>query len=360
MQRKINSTSSDALEILRNFQECQEAQRNRDRRFVMESFIKGSIPTSKGILDLLKEMFITDVLEVLKLHPGFSLNECIESLQSMLVLFNQSAEDLMSALDSFDSYSQTHGFGLRATRPQMKTIETSVLKEVFSLSSLAHSLQDHCRHLSAKWRPVDFDDHLVDCFGNDGLHDFIVGLRNVLHHVRMIDAAWELRRSEIGSTSHFIFKVDDLNSVYDWNARAKSFLKNAGDEIDVREIIDKYLPRVRTFYDWLFTKLSETPPDHLADYCRCLKAKRDRDQLLGWKTLIGISIQQKADPYNYLREHLYAEEYQKVMDFPQSSKEQADYIISVIDEHRICDDELRNQIYKIFGVPACKAIALDS
>ncbi len=39
-----------------------------------------------------------------------------------------------------------------------------------------------------------------------------------------------------------------------------------------------------------------------------------------------------------------------VLELPRHSKEQVEFIIAIVDEHGACDDELRDQVYKLFRV----------
>lgn len=85
------------------------------------------------------------------------------------------------------------------------------------------------------WEPFNTSARLAECFGNDGLHDFICNLRNALHHCSMIEADWHITQN-VGKDTicRFTFEKEELLSGYDsWNVGARHYLDNASRRIDV-------------------------------------------------------------------------------------------------------------------------------
>jgi hypothetical protein len=68
------------------------------------------------------------------------------------------------------------------------------------------------------------------------------------------------------------------------------------------------------------------------------------------KLLLGLWQQAKADPYEHLPKHLTGEQLTKALELPQRSKGQVDYIISCVDRDSVCDEELRQLVYRFFKV----------
>jgi hypothetical protein len=189
-------------------------------------------------------------------------------------------------------------------------------------------------------------------FGADGLHDFICGLRTALHHRSMVEADRLIRNSGANATSHYVFKRLELEAVDKaWNVSARRYLEVLPEEIDVRIVVQSYVPRVRAFYDWLLAVSESTPPPAVADYRRCWSAHQQRSARMAWRFLLAELLKQEIDPYSYLERYLTPTEMEEARRFPKHSHEQVDFIITVVDKHSACDDELRSVVYRLFRVP---------
>ena len=49
---------------------------------------------------------------------------------------------------------------------------------------------------------------LAECFGDDGLHEFVIGFRNILHHLHMIKAGWKVEHDFRNGTKRAMFALD--------------------------------------------------------------------------------------------------------------------------------------------------------
>lgn len=74
---------------------------------------------------------------------------------------------------------------------------------------------------------------------------------------------------------------------------------------------------------------------------------------IGWRTsyqiLVQIARSAKIDPFARINEYLFPHEIEYVLS-TQDLKQQVDRIIEVLDEYKSCDDALRSEVYKLFGV----------
>src|SRR5690606_37429933 len=142
---------------------------------------------------------------------------------------------------------------------------------------------------------------IVSTFGDDGLHDFVCGLRTALHHLLMVEANWLIRDSGPAATSHYVFSRDELRAANPgWNVRARGYLDSCADKIDVRLVAQAYYPRVHTFYDWLLREAEIAPPPEVADYRRCWDAHRQRSARMHWRLFLTEFLKRNVDPYVYL------------------------------------------------------------
>lgn len=283
--------------------------------------------------------------------PGFEGDSKLESLLIARRQFEMACDTLLELLDDFHAFSDTPDFHHRSARHRFDLLIDRIRKELFTVSTLAHSVQDHCRRVRSAWNPTDFTDRLAACFGDDGLHDFVIALRNGLHHQRIFDAEWALRWSESGEkSSHINLKRDELvNEGGDW-AKGRRWLDNAPEEIDVRSLITEYRARAAAFYDWLLGWCDLNVPPKVAEYremCRRQKAWIARSQ---WSLALQIMVGKGVDPMPHLPEYLTAEELDHAMMLPPRSHALADFVIGCLDVYGGCDDMIRRNAYKLFGV----------
>lgn len=89
----------------------------------------------------------------------------------------------------------------------------------------------------------------------------------------------------------------------------------------------------------------------MADYRRCSKRIKGVSSRTWWNVIFQqMVLPAKRDPYQYLDQYLTVEELSEIERLPHKSKAQVDRIIELVDEYDACDTELRQVVYKAFGV----------
>ncbi len=123
----------------------------------------------------------------------------------------------------------------------------------------AASLADHTRRLWKKYPPQDpelnaeYENRVNDTFRDSPLARFIKGLRNMSLHRKLPVIQGQM--SVTGGTmprmnAVTVLHKDDLLSWEGWTNRAKAYLAQAGDSIDVEEAIAEYTRSVHVCNDW--------------------------------------------------------------------------------------------------------------
>jgi hypothetical protein len=311
---------------------------------------KNTAPLPQEIVSKLSALFITDFIDVMRSHSGFALEDKFRSVQTTFDLFRRAYDDLQQSLDEFDAFSRTGEFHHRVSRARHDAIESKIRKELYCFSSLAHSLQDHCRRVTDEWLPDDFRVQLEICFGSDGLHDFICGLRTAMHHRSMAEADWVLKDFGHEMSSHYVLHRRELLDIEKtWNRRARGSLENMVEEIDVRTLSTEYIRRAAQFCSWLFTRIRQDMPPSVRDFRRCWDEHEKLSLRMTWNLLLGTFLKQQVDPYPHLSKYLTSPQLEEAMSLPMRSKEQVDFIIRIVDERCACTDKLRTDAYRLFG-----------
>ena len=318
---------------------------------IKDSLQSSNAPVETTLRQRLVWLFITDFMEVMKSHQGYNLESKHRSLQTTFNLFLRAQVDLICALDEFDRLSRSAEF-LPRTNTARTRIQDKIRKELYCFSSLAHSLQDHCRRLSDDWNESYIIAAIVRHFGDDGLHDFICGLRSALHHRQMAEADWTIKKSGQEMTSHYDFDKSELLDIQRcWNANAKRYLSGCAKKVDVREFCVAYSQRAESFYADLFASFLADAPMPVADYRSIVDEHHAKESQTSWRFLIAAFHNARVDPYKHLHMYLDEKDLIRAQSYPHRSAEQVDFIIGKIDVRDACTDDIRRGAYKLFKVP---------
>ena len=289
---------------------------------------------------------------VITAHHGHKASAKLESLTVARAQFDMACATILEILDEFHAFSEGPGFHSPDNRATFNRIVARMRKELFTFSDLAHSVQDHARRVDKVWSSPDYAAKLIVHFGPDRLHNFVIALRNALHHVHVFDAEWVLRWNGAGEKSaHFnLKKFELLDEHSDWGA-AKPWLETAPAEIDVRALVTDYRARHAAFYDWYLGWCAANMPAEVAEY-RALKLGHRQHLLrMEWDFLLREFLKRGVDPMAHLARFLTSEQAAEAQRLPPKSQTLADFVIECIDETGGCTPKLREMAYKLFDVP---------
>jgi hypothetical protein len=89
----------------------------------------------------------------------------------------------------------------------------------------------------------------------NGLIQFIQKLRQMCQHYRLphISAEWKMKNSELS----LYIKNNDLLQFDGWGNRAKSFIEESGERIDLLEVVNQYFEKIKAFHTWAKKEFSE-------------------------------------------------------------------------------------------------------
>lgn len=271
-------------------------------------------------------------------------------------VFYKAFNDLKSAIDRFEVLAREGKIFGRSNENIFTEAETTVQKELFAAANAAHSLQDHSTRRLQKRINIDgYRDQLQTCFSTDGLHDFIVGLRKIIHHLRMQPANWSVTKNVWANPEiQAKFQLDKKELMllsHELNSTARKYLENAPEKINIREIFEEYGQRASAFHSWLSGAIAAAPLETLRDYERCLNENKKVASRTFWKAMIGnwVNADNPPNPYEYLDRYLTSSQLEAVARLPHGSEKQINQIIQFVDRYGACDDELRGLVHRLFN-----------
>lgn len=349
-----------SMEPLNEILRRQQAQEHAQREAIREAVASASAPLSPELVTALIRLFDRDVHEIMRGHPGYELSERRASYQAALAILEGSIEDLLLAVDDFSARALVENpsiFSLREAQT-LQAIENRIQKELFATANAAASLVDHSRRVQKLLELSDHAARLQSHFGDDGLHEFVNALRVLLHHLHIVEAGYNLRRSYAEETSSATFVISKATLLrvipqHDLSKRERvlQYVNAQPESIDLKPLFGEYLRRVREFYAWFDNELASDSLVALRDYDRIMQEKQNHNDRMWWKAMLGNWLwnsKTPPNPHNHLRKYLTEEQLAQVYSLPRNSKEQVDLVIRFVDEHNAIDDELRTLAYELF------------
>ena len=358
-----NTPSKFSFEEFNKLWKHQEERKASEFKQIQQSILESEIPLSDDLLDRIIDLSPAKSMEILRLHTGFPLNERREHYHSSLLIMKDSLKDLEEALINFENQATLDDAEIMRfkNKKQLEAIKRCIQKELFSVTNAAASLVDHSRRLNSRFKFNNYDAQREKHFGNDGLHDLIIGLRVLLHHLHIVKAGWSLtsnHRTGIKGANFMITREVLERALVQYTKKLgaqktqsiQNFISQFTTTIDLLKIFQEYQTRLYSFHNWLTKQIKDYPPEALKDYDRCILKKNRHATRIYWNALIGNWLNWKSVPdiHKYLPDYLAKEDLKNTYALPRNSKKQANFIIQCLDEYGAIDASLRQRIYSLF------------
>lgn len=333
----------------------------REFEKVKQLVAASSIPLSDSVLERVLSLFPTAAHQALREHSGFIFAERREHYRASLSIMFQSLDDLAEALRNFErlATAETAEIMMPKNKDKLEAIERRIQKELFGVANAAASLVDHARRLNAVFKIPEFKDQVNACFSDDGLHDLVIGLRVLLHHLHIVKTGWSLSSDFAGTrTAEFRIDCNELERAIKQSGNydgpkyvpMRELIQSYESGINLLAFFNEYRARLECFYDWLGNMIDNQPPLALQDYDRCILEMNRRSVRMGWNALIGnwLNWERIPDIHKHLPNYLRPEQLVAVYKLRRNSKEQVDLIIEYFDEYGSMNQEFRGRIYRLF------------
>lgn len=346
----------------------QQAAKNVRLEELRKAIEVAPVPLSDELAKKVIWLISDDAHAVMRSHPGYKLAQRVASYRTALSVMESSLADLIRAIDEFMEEAgkeKSHLMGLLGEQ-DLEGFERRIQKELFAVANAAASLVDHFRRI---WKSVElagWKEKQVECFRDDGLHDFIKVFRNLIDHNHLFEANWQVNYDFEKGTKAPAFVLDRqrLLIAIDENLEGKErntahdYVTKHQGNISLKPMFEGYRLRMRRFYAWFDEQLASPGYTALRDYERVMREQRNRAIRQWWNILLDTALKNAStvDPHSYLPERLSAEQIAEVNTLPRNSREQVDLIIEYVDKENAIDDKLRDMAYRLFeSVPVPQA-----
>jgi hypothetical protein len=285
-------------------------------------------------------------------HPGREVIERLESLSSVLRLFNKSAVSILHSIDRFHYEAHKNNLFRRNRRHVREQLEEELQEQLYVFAACSMTLVDQTRTLTDKINVPNYRERITPGFSDNPRHRFVQELRVDMIHITLHEPNWQLTSG--GSeeqTTRFLLHPSQLKRVNEYHAMAKQYVSDHPKGIDVGLLVSQYKEEVNSLHEWLRNGVESAAHDILTDYRRSKRIVRAISSKSFWQLILSqMVIQSNRDPYTYLDRFLTPDEMGEVLSLPHQSKIQVDRIVELIDDYGACDIELLELVYRAFNV----------
>jgi len=312
--------------------------------------------TDSALKEVLWGHIGTEWERVLSFHPAYEITRLKTELKHLLLMLSDCTRFAREAYGELeDLHSKNHIEELHKGQ-----VERRIGKEFYTFVHLAASQIDLCRRYKKRKSELcpqtDVSSALDACkrehFSDEFNHLFITDMRNNLSHVILHRPSWQLSNdfSSGEKSSGYVFDCEQLLLRGSWKSKLTEQLK-CRDKIDVYTEMLTYFNASKAFYDALdrFDDLHASEAETHLQTCEGMRDAIHKASMLGiWKQV--VANRPEIDPYKHLSPYFSENEIRLIERLPKHSREQADFMIEIADAWGIADDQIRKNVYAIFGV----------
>jgi hypothetical protein len=274
----------------------------------------------------------------------------LKELDDTIWIFSTSAAELIDEICVFGERSKATDFWDKTNEKNSELYVREVKRRLYYCTSAVMTLVDIARNFSRRCHVDGLQDKRNEIFSTPGLHEFLQNLRNFSTHWRIAQANWQInfdRQSGV-RTAHFIIAKEELLAWDGWVVKAREYIQQSGDSIDLLKVFTQYKKHVQQYYNWHKGAVLD---QHASSLQRFFEYKRMHEGLLQYMKWNMILSHAPSDlnPYQYLAQHLTDSQIEIVLSHQHRSEQQVDALIKLIDLHEICDENLKSKLMKVFS-----------
>ncbi|MBS0234831.1 MAG: hypothetical protein JSR99_15250 [Proteobacteria bacterium] len=256
----------------------------------------------------------------------------------------------------YAAYGSFHAQAVHAKEwPDMNGILEAATKEVFTFAFASASLVGAYRRLksAAPETAMPLGALSDEIFSDQLLNHFIKELRNNFGHSRLFEAqpqytiTWADDRRV---TTNLRFDRTALLEG-EWNLHARQFIETASS-LDVMEIISDYYGRADRLHRRYLSTTGLEHDEYFKDYLRIREARSTIATQMTLGLFLQNAVKNGVNPYVHLCTYFSDDEIRRSRCYPDHSMAQVDFLIASRDPLGLCSDELRANLYALFGVTA--------
>lgn len=285
--------------------------------------------------------------------PGGKIWNDLKELDDTAWIFYTSISELIDEICIFGERSKAPEFWSLGNEKTAIHYTREVKRKLYYCTSSLMTLVDIARIFDNKYNVQNPQIKRAEFFTTPGLHEFLQDLRNFNTHWRIAEANWSIKfdMQHRTRTSHFQINKKDLLAWSGWKSKAKKFIQELEDNVDIYEIFTKYKKQAQEYYSWHKGAVIDQNASALQQYFEYTKIHEGLRQYQKWNMILS-HVKDNTNPYQFLAKFLSPSQIETILSYPHHSEQQVDALIRTVDTYQICDINLKNKLMKVFSVPA--------
>lgn len=294
----------------------------------------------------------TSVKKSINQTEGGKLWRGIKELDDAIWVFTESTSELLDRINEFGEKSKDVEFWHRTNNRNSEEYVREVKRHLYYCTSSLMTVVDISRALNKKWPLENLVDKRNEFFSTPGLHDFLQKLRNFSSHWRIAQANWIIKRDFKNGTrvARFVVSKDELLEWGDWGSKAKKYIEDKRDGIDLYEVFTQYKKHVQQYHDWHKGALIDVYYSILQPFFKYKKIHEGLNQKMMWNMILS-NFRPEMNPYQYLARYLLTDQVEFILSYEHRSEEQVNALIKMLNMEEFCDDQLKAKAMRVFRVP---------
>ena len=344
-----NHDTSEFVSFFRTMEHAQRTREDRIEQYVRPHLESGVLPTPNDVREAINSLVGDRRQRILRYHKFWRERTLRQGLDSLAHAAHQASIDVcrhdaaLGALaDSADFQDKVDlavghiaqkdvvaycalALGVRATLKELRELRTDIADEISEIENRVY-----CSEIS----------------------EFVRNLRNNLFHGRVLVPQWSVsfdheRRTSTGSMR---YSIEELTVSGRWDARSQSYMRSSTDgHLRLSVVIRDHFALLNDLKSRLDKLLTTNTSQSESDYWH-IEDSHKRVLRRQWAKVLVGQVWKGKDPYDHLHRFFEPEALREILRYPRHSKEQVDFMIALKSAELDWDDELRQMMYRVFGV----------
>lgn len=282
---------------------------------------------------------------------GGQLWRGMKELDDALWVFTKSTDELLDQINTFGEKSKDPQFWHRTNEKNSELFTLEVKRKLYYFTSSLMTVVDISRSFNNKWPLENLAEKRNEFFSTPGLHDFLQKLRNFSSHWRIAEANWIIMNDFKNGTriASFVINKDELLEWGDWGSKARLYIEETKQHIDVYKIATQYKKHVQLYYSWHKGALIDRYTSILQPFFGYKKIYEGLQQKFMWNMILS-NLPAGMNPYQHLARYLSNKQIELILSYQHRSEQQVNALITMLGMEEFCDTQLKAKVMKAFEV----------
>ena len=341
--------ASEFVSFVQESQRAQRARENRIEQYAKPILESGTFTTPDDVRQAINSLIGEKRQKTLRYHRFWRERTLRNGLGSLVRAAHQASIDVCRHDAALGALADSKEFQEQVDL----AVGHAVQKDVVAYCALAFGVRDTLKEI--RELRDDVADELSEMenrvFGAD-ISEFVRKLRNNLLHGRVLVPQWNVSfdGEHRTSTGSMRYSIEELTASGRWNAQSHSYMQSSSEEhVRLSVVVREHFALLNDLKSRLDDVFARNRSQSEMDYWH-IEDSHKRFLRRQWAKVLVGQVWKGKDPYDQLHRYFEPKTLREVLRYPRHSKEQVDFMIALPSGELDWDDELRQMMYRVFGV----------